>query len=219
MDPNSLRAGAVPICEPTLASDLSRSPDQSVSQTASRQCDACRSGTHSYFRTKSTQGEFNASPNGQPSAFRWLFLHSHVGVGIAGGEGVAVGEDHGFGAVVAEGGFVVTADDGEGVEDVGGVVFGEAVEVEVEGVEAGAQVAAFFFVPDEGGAVVAEVAGEGGHVVGGVGEAEDVMADDGAGGGSTEGAVVIGGGDDGELLDDVPSHVSTLHLLSNNVVK
>lgn len=30
------------------------------------------------------------------------------------------GEGHGFGAVVAEGGFVVAADDGEGVEDVGG---------------------------------------------------------------------------------------------------
>ena len=28
-----------------------------------------------------------------------------------------------FGAVGAEGGFVVAADDGEGVEDVGGVVF------------------------------------------------------------------------------------------------
>ena len=33
-----------------------------------------------------------------------------------------VGEDHGFGAVEAEGGFVVAADDGEGVEDVGGRV-------------------------------------------------------------------------------------------------
>ena len=39
--------------------------------------------------------------------------------GIAGGEGVAVGEDHFFGAVVAEGGFVVAANNGEGVEDVG----------------------------------------------------------------------------------------------------
>ena len=126
---------------------------------------------------------------------------SHVGVRVAGGEGVVVGEDHGFSAVVAEGGFVVAADDGEGVEDVGGVVFGEAVEVEVEGVEAGAQVAAFFFVPDEGRAVVAEVAGEEGHVVGGVGEAEDVVADEGAGGGGAEGAVVVGEGDDGELLD------------------
>ena len=77
----------------------------------------------------------------------------HIGVGVAGGEGVVVGEDHFFGAVVAEGRFVVAADDGEGVEDVGGVVAGEAVEVEVEGVEAGAQVAALFFVPDEGRAV------------------------------------------------------------------
>ena len=69
-------------------------------------------------------------------------LDSHVGGGVAGGEGVVVGEDHVFGAAVAEGGLVVAADDGEGVEDVGGVGAGEAVEVEVEGVEAGAQVAA-----------------------------------------------------------------------------
>lgn len=31
-----------------------------------------------------------------------------------------VGEDRGFGAVVAEGSFVMAADDGEGVEDVSG---------------------------------------------------------------------------------------------------
>ena len=47
----------------------------------------------------------------------------YVGVGVAGGEGVVVGDDHVFGAVGAEGGFVVAADDGEGVEDVGGGVF------------------------------------------------------------------------------------------------
>ena len=72
--------------------------------------------------------------------------------------------------------------------------------MEVEGVEAGAQVAALFFVPDEGRAVVAEVAGEGGHVVGGVGEAEDLVAHEVAGGGVSESAVVVGGGDDGKLF-------------------
>ena len=70
-----------------------------------------------------------------------------------------VGEDHGFGAVVAEGGFVAAADDGEGVEHVGGVLAGEDVEVEVEGVEAGARVAGLLVVPDEWRAVVAAVAG------------------------------------------------------------
>ena len=70
-------------------------------------------------------------------------LDSHVGGGVAGGEGVVVGEDHIFGAVVAEGGLVVAADDGEGVEDVGGVGAGE-------GVEAGAQVTALLFVDAEG---------------------------------------------------------------------
>jgi len=77
--------------------------------------------------------------------------------------------------------------------------------VEVEGVEAGAQVAAFFFVPDEGRAVVAEVAGEGGHVVGGVGEAENVVADEVGDGGGAEIAIVVSGRDNGELLDDVPT--------------
>ena len=73
--------------------------------------------------------------------------------------------------------------------------------MEVEGVEAGAQVAALFFVPDEGRAVVAEIAGEGGHVVSGVGEAEDVITDEVAGGGGAEGAFVVGGDDDWELLE------------------
>ena len=83
---------------------------------------------------------------------------SHIRVCVAGGEGVVVGEDHGFGAVVGEGGFVVAAEDGEGVEGVGGVLAGEAVEVEVEGVGAGAQVAGFLVALDDRRAVVAEVA-------------------------------------------------------------
>ena len=39
----------------------------------------------------------------------------HLNIRVAGGECVVVGEDHLFGEVVAEGGFVVAADDGEGV--------------------------------------------------------------------------------------------------------
>ena len=49
---------------------------------------------------------------------------------------------------------------GELVEDVGGGVLVEAVEVEVEGVEAGTELAALGGVPDVGIALVAEVAGE-----------------------------------------------------------
>ena len=86
-------------------------------------------------------------------------LGRYLNIRIAGGEGVVVGEDRGFGAVVGEGGFVVAADDGEGVEDVGGVLAGEDVEVEVEGVEAGAQVAGFLVASDDRRAVAAEVAG------------------------------------------------------------
>ena len=70
-----------------------------------------------------------------------------------------VGEERGCGAVVGEGGFVVATDDGEGVEDVGGVLAGEEVEVEVEGVGAGAQVAGFLVASDGRRAVAAEVAG------------------------------------------------------------
>ena len=55
-----------------------------------------------------------------PSREKLDGLGRYVNIRIAGGEGVVVGEDHGFGAVVAEGGFVVAADDGEVVEDVGG---------------------------------------------------------------------------------------------------
>ena len=58
--------------------------------------------------------------NAAGSEFDGLDRHLHLG--IAGGEGVVVGEDHLFCAVAAEGGFVVAADDGEGVEDVGGVI-------------------------------------------------------------------------------------------------
>ena len=65
----------------------------------------------------------------------WVFddahglLYRHSGFGIAGCEGVHVGKDKGFGAVVAEGCFVLALNDGEGGEDVGGVVPVEAVEV------------------------------------------------------------------------------------------
>ena len=142
------------------------------------------------------------------------------GFGVAGGEGVHVGEDEVLGAVTAKGGLVLALDDGEGAEDVGGVVAVDAVEVEVAGVEAGAEVAAVFFIPDEGRAGVAEVAGERGQVVGGVGELEDVVADEGAGGGLAELAVVGVGGDDGELLDDEPSsNRCSLNLLASNKVE
>ena len=67
----------------------------------------------------------------------------HDCVRISGGEGVHVGEDEVAGAIGAELLFVLGANDGERAEGVVGVVAGEAVEVEVEGVEPGAQVTAF----------------------------------------------------------------------------
>ena len=76
-----------------------------------------------------------------------------------------------------------------------------------------------FFVPAEGGTVVAEVAGEGGDVVGGVGEAQDVVADEGAGGGLAERAVVVGGRDDRELLYKKEIQVLSLYFLACYEVK
>ena len=54
----------------------------------------------------------------------------------------------------------MAADDGEDFEDAGGLWMGEGVKLRVEGVEAGAQVAALLLVGEEEWAVVAEVEGE-----------------------------------------------------------
>ena len=64
-------------------------------------------------------------------------LHRHLRLGVSGGEGVHVGENEVAGAVAAEGGFVFTADYEEGFEHVLRVFLGQAVEVEIERVEAG----------------------------------------------------------------------------------
>ena len=130
------------------------------------------------------------------------FLHRHHRLRIAGCQGIHVGEDQVAGAVAAEGVFVFAADYGEGSQHVAGVVAAQAVEVEVERVEPGAQVAALLFVPDERRAVIAEVAGERRHVVGGVGEAEHVIADQLPRRHRAEPAVVGVGRDDGQLFDD-----------------
>ena len=98
-------------------------------------------------------------------------------IGLAGGEGVHVGEAEIAGAVGAVGGEFLAFDDGEGGVDVAHVVaVGDAVEMEEEGIQLGAEVETPGFVPgvrrqhSAGRVHVAHVAGEGGHVVGGVGE-------------------------------------------------
>ena len=140
------------------------------------------------------------------------------GFGVAGFEGAHVGADEVAGAVAVEGGFVLAADDGKGAQDVAGILPRDAIEVEIEGVQAGAQVAAFFFIPDEGRAAVAEVAGERRHVVGGIGEAEHVIAHEVASGLFPELAVVVLRRDHGQLLDDVPTEIRASHLLTGNEV-
>ena len=67
-------------------------------------------------------------------------LHRHPRRRIARRQSIHVRQHHGPRAVVAELLFVLAAHDGEGVEHVAGGVARQAVEVEVEGIEAGAQV-------------------------------------------------------------------------------
>ena len=62
-------------------------------------------------------------------------LHRHHRLRIPGGKSVHIGEDHLLSAVGAEGSLVFAADDGEGVEHVGHVFPGQAVEGEVEVIE------------------------------------------------------------------------------------
>ena len=69
-------------------------------------------------------------------------LNRHHRLRIPRRQGVHVGQDHVPRAVMAELLFVLASDDGEGAEHVAGVVPRKAVEVEIESVEAGAQVAA-----------------------------------------------------------------------------
>ena len=54
--------------------------------------------------------------------------------------------------------FVVLADDGEGVEDVSGIVAGQAVEVEEQCIEPSQRVTAVVLVPRKGRAVITQVA-------------------------------------------------------------
>ncbi len=91
--------------------------------------------------------------------------------------------------------------------------------MDLERVEASPEVVAFFLVPDEGLTVVAEVVGKGGHIVGSVGEAEYVIADEGARGLFPEWAVIVGGGNAGELFDNEQIQSMALDFLPSNEIK
>lgn len=114
---------------------------------------------------------------------------------------------------------VVLVDDGEGVEDGGGLGFVEVVEVEVEGVELAAEMSASGFVPGEGGGVVAEVFGEGAHVLGRVGQFKDALANPRADVPPFEWGFVGGRGEDGELFDNEEVEVLTVDFLTGDVIE
>lgn len=88
------------------------------------------------------------------------------------------GEDGLFGLVDPLVSLLVSfLEDGEGVQDVVGVVTRDAVEEEERGVELGTDSCATGFVPAEWGTGISEVSCEAGEVVGGVGEFEDPRGD------------------------------------------
>lgn len=64
--------------------------------------------------------------------------HLHIHIHIPDVERIVIREHHLLRAVTAERGFVVPANDRERVEDVGGVILGQAVELKVERVQADA---------------------------------------------------------------------------------
>ncbi|MDE2987148.1 MAG: hypothetical protein OXT70_03725 [Chloroflexota bacterium] len=99
------------------------------------------------------------------------------GVGVTGVEGSVGVEGEVVRRVVAELLALVLLEDGELIEDVVGVVLGESVEVEEEGVESGTELASLGPVADEGLTLVAEIAAEVSEVVGGVGQPDDMVAD------------------------------------------
>ena len=81
------------------------------------------------------------------------------------------------------GGGFLTLDNGKSGIDVADVLaVSDAVEMEEQGIEFGAEVETAILVPLEGWAFIAEVAGKGSHVVGGVGEFKDSIADNFGGG-------------------------------------
>ena len=155
------------------------------------------------FCAGNAQWYARASADGNAEAKR-RSLHRHIRFGVPGGEGVHVRQHEVPGAVGAERRLVLPPDDGEGAQDVVRVVVVEAVEVEIQRVEAGAEVAALLLVPGERWAVVPEIAGERRHVVGRVRQPQHVVADEIARRRLAETPVVVLRRDDGELFDDVP---------------
>ena len=119
------------------------------------------------------------------------------------------------------GGGFLTLNDGKGGVDVANVVsVSDAVEVEEQGIEFGAEVETAILVPLKGWAFIAEIAGKGSHVVGGVGEFEDSVADDFGGGfGAEAGGLIVVGQDDRELFDDVPIEMLTLNFLAGDIIE
>lgn len=94
----------------------------------------------------------------------------NLGVRIAGREGGHVAQDQVLGEIAPVGGNVLLAHNGEGIEHIGGGVPVEAVEHEVNRIQARPRMAAFVLIPGEGLALVSHIARERLHVVSGVGQ-------------------------------------------------
>ncbi len=127
--------------------------------------------------------------------------------------------DEVFGSVVAGGFFVVTADNGKGVEDIANLFLVKVVKVEVESVELAAQVEAAFVVPDERITVAAEVCGKRPHVFGGIGKLEYTLANPGTNVATLEWFFVGFGWENGKLFDDEVIQRLSMDFLASGKIK
>ena len=104
-------------------------------------------------------------------------LPFHLGTWVSSGQCIHVCQDQVPRAVSTKLGLIFPLYDWECAQHVFCVIPGQSVEMEIEGVEAGAQMAALLIIPDERRAITAKVAGEWDHIVCGIGEPKHVVRD------------------------------------------
>ena len=141
------------------------------------------------------------------------------GIHIACTVGVVVAKDEVTGAVFAViAGFVLSFDDGEGLEDLPRFAFGEAIQMKIQGVELAPQMQPPFFVPRKRRPGISEVVGKAFEIVGGVGEFQDTSSDEVREFHPMPVVLVAVGWDNGELLDIEVRQVLPADFLTGSIV-
>ena len=141
-------------------------------------------------------------------------LPCHLGFWVSSGQCIHVGQDQIPSAVSTKLGLVFPLHDWERAQHVISVIAPEAVKVEIQSVEAGAQVSALLLIPSERRAIVPQVSSEGRHIIGSVSESEHMVTDEVAGRRIAELPSVVSGWNHRELLYYEPIEVLPLYLLS-----